>query len=249
MKRFISQHLATLLCTFSFFVAGIIYCQTVTKIYVSKSNVAFFRHKIENPDAYSEESRNRWIWIRDGLNIKSALITDTMLENVMSYNANVKKITTDLPNETSKKDFLKSLINIQFTGADENNFIVEVKAPGPVLAMDLNMMVFNRIKYLALEADQLNFKLILNELSKKQLTYTYDPDSYEFYKDKIRKMVFTNTLEQKQRESAFSVISAPSFNNVPIWPNYKLIILISTFLGFVTGICLEYLLKNYEIEK
>jgi capsular polysaccharide biosynthesis protein len=249
MKNLISQNRVLLICVLLFTMAGTIFSLTSTKMYVSKSHIALFRLKIETPDSNSEESRNRWVWIRDGLNLKSALITDEMLDNIIISNSTAKEKAEHYKNKQLMKEYLKSLINIQFTGADENNFLVEVKAPSPSLAFDLNTIIFDRIRYLAVEADESNFKSVLDELRKKQSELKLDPDTYGFYQDKIRKMVFTHTIDQKQRESAFLIISKPALNEQPIWPNHKMIIILSAFIGLVIGFSLEFILKFCQREK
>ena len=249
MKNFTSQNRITIICVLLLVCIGIIYSATTAKIYTSKSHIALFRIKIENPDLYSEESRNRWVWIRDGLNLKSALVTDSMLEDLIHSNLTAKEKSIHYPNKYLMIEYLRSLINIQFTGADENNFLVEVKATSPSLAYDLNNKIFERIKFLAVDADQSNFNNVLNELLKKQTEFKHDADTYAFYQDKIRKMIFTNTIEQKQRETAYQIITKPILNEQAIWPDHKLIIMTSAFIGLVMGLSLTFLIKHCQSEK
>lgn len=245
----ISLHRLTIFCLFLFFAMGFTYSLTTSKVYSSKSQVAFFRIKIENQDTGTEESRNRWIWIRDGLNIKSALITDSLLENLASSNFEIQKLSSQYPNKQLLFDYLKELINIQFTGADEFNFLIDVHAPSPELAFELNNLIYERVKYFATEEDQNNFKEVITELQKKKNEIKSQPLVLAFYQDKINKMTFNHTVEQKQREKALHIISKPMLNELPIWPNKKLIILVSTFIGLVIGMCLDYLRKSYPREK
>lgn len=240
MKSFISRHKIIFSSLLIFVILGGIYSQTAPKMFVSKSHVALFRLKIENPDTGTEESRNRWIWIRDGLNLKSALINDQTFELIQKNNTVAKSMN---------KQELKNLISIQFTGADENNFIVEVKAPSPELAFELNDLVFRRIKFLAVDADQENFNQLHQILQQKQQSYQKGDPSYAFYQDKIRKMVFSNMIAQKQRNSAFSVITKPEINPTHIWPNFKLILLVSAITGLVIGLALEYLIFNEKMRR
>lgn len=248
MKKISPNHLflgTIVLCT----IAGIAYSFLTPKIYISKSHVAIFRMKIENPDISSEESRNRWVWIRDGLNLKSALVTDEMLASLIETNTKARELAQQFPNKQLMMNYLNGLINIQFTGADENNFLVEVKAPSPTLAFELNSKIFERIKFLAVEADQANFNAVLVELKKKQMELQLEPETYAFYQDKIRKMIFNQIVEQKQRETSFQIISKPTINEKPIWPNTKLIIILSAFIGIVVGFGLRYTVKFYQREK
>lgn len=248
MKKMISAIRIPLASTIIFTIAGIIYCVSATNIYIAKSHVAMFRQKIENPDVPSEESRNRWIWIRDGLNLKSALITDEILENMLKNNTLAKRTVLQHSSTSTMTNYLKSLINIQYTGADENNFMVEVKAPTPALALELNTIIFDRMKYLAVSADQINFKNVIEELKKRQAELSDNQGASSFYEDKIKKMTFTHLIEQKQRESSFVVISKPTVNRSPIWPDAKLIIAAAAFIGLAIGMGLDILLKLKRVK-
>lgn len=246
MKILIKRHRVLFTIVVLFVLLSTTYTIIAPPIFLSKSHVVIFRPKIENPDAGSDESRNRWIWIRDGLNMKSALVTDTMLKKFIISNQTIAGLSKKHPSEQSTIDYLKSLINIQFTGADENNYIVEVKAPNALMAYELNNLIFERIRYLAIDAEQLKFKAILDDLQKKQVEIKADPDTYAFYKDKIKKMIFNHIIEQKQRESSFEVLIKPSVNESPVLPNKKFIIIFSTFIGIVLGLFCEFMLSSYQ---
>jgi hypothetical protein len=234
IKKTITQH-RILIGVFCFFlVTGTIYSITIPKLFTSKSQVVIFRPKLENPDAGFEESRNRWIWIRDGLNQKSALVTDVMLRSFLN----------NATNEQAGLDHIKSMINIQYTGADENNFIIEVKAPEPQLAFELNKLIFKRIKFLAVDIYQENFNKVLFELKNKQEELRADKNTYQFYQDKIQKLIFNQTLEQKQRENSFEVISTPTINNTPAPSKAPYIIILSVLTGLIIGMYIEYLLSK-----
>lgn len=224
-----------------FILAGIIYSFTAQKVYSSKSHVAMFRLKIEDPGSNMEESRNRWIWIRDGLNLKSALFTEFLLDDLLSKNAEAKALAEKFSNKRLAYDHFSKMINIQFTGADENNYLIEVKAPTPQIALELNMMIFNRLKYLAVEADQKKFDELVTELRTKQ--QEQKGANFDFYEDKINKLTFSHIVEQKQKQSAVEVIASPQLNESPIWPRNKLIVAVFAFFGLIFGLALDYVLK------
>lgn len=231
-----------------FALIGLIYSLTTPPVYSSTSQIALFRLKVEDPDNSSEESRNRWIWIRDGLGLKSAIVTDYIIEKIAQSDETARELSSNFPNKHLYYEHLKKFINVQFTGADENNFIVEVKAPSAKLALDLNTLVFERIKYLATKADQQNFEELVTEIKKKQKEQTKDNTTFSFYQDKIMKMSFEQILTQKQKEQAIHIISSPKINNQAIWPKHKLIIAIFAFIGIVTGLAVDFVLKNVQRE-
>lgn len=232
-----------------FTLIGSVYSLNAPKIYSSKSHVAIFRLKIENPDNSSDESRNRWIWIRDGLSLKSALVTDSIIETIAQSDETLKEMASSFDNKQLFNEHIKKFINVQFTGADENNFIIEVKAPTSKLALDLNTLLFDRIKYLATKADQKKFNELVTVIKKKQHQLIKDQAGHAFYDDKIRKLTFNHILEQKQKEEAFQVISKPTINDQPIWPRHKLLIGIFALIGLAFGLGLDYVLKSLQREK
>lgn len=246
MKNFTTK--STIIgCVLLFTLTGILYSVFAPKVYSSKSHVALFRLKIEDPDSGLEESRNRWIWIRDGLNLKSALFTEEMLTQLITKDETAKLITSNFPNKHISYEYFKSFLNIQFTGADENNFLVEVKAPNPKLAYEINKLVFERIKYLAVTADQNKFNNVLNVLKQKQKDNKKDLATYAYYKEKITKLTFNNILEQQQRENSFEVISPPLLNEIPVWPRGYLIIVVSAAIGLVFGVAIDFTAKSLKL--
>jgi hypothetical protein len=234
-------------CALLFTLTGILYTFFAPKVYSSKSHVALFRLKIEDPDSALEESRNRWIWIRDGLNLKSALFTEDMLTQLIAKDETARLISSNFPNKHIVYEYFKTFLNIQFTGADENNFLVEVKAPNAKLAFNLNQLVFDRLKYLAVNSDKFKFENVLTTLKQKQKENKKDQAIYAYYKDKITKLTFNNVLEQQQRENSFEVISPPLLNEVPIWPRGYLIIVLSAVIGLVFGAAIDFAAKSLKL--
>lgn len=238
-----------LLAFFLTTLAGIIFSFVTPKCYIAKSHVALFRQRIEDPDMSTEESKNRWVWIRDGLNLQSALVTDLLLNNFLNTNTEVKKLKDVSPNKKINTEYLKSLIKIDFTGADENNFLIEVKAPSPKMALDLNTLIFERLKFLAVETHQQNFLAVLAKLKKKADEIKTNIDTYNFYQSKINKLNFNHTVNQAQREIGFEVISKPTTNLIAIWPKTNLIILCFAIFGIFFGFFLEFILFHYKEKK
>jgi LPS O-antigen subunit length determinant protein (WzzB/FepE family) len=245
MKNYSSKTLiigSVLIFTF----AGLLYSLLAPKVYSSKSHVALFRLKVEDPDSNMEESRNRWIWVRDGLNLRSALVTQEMIDKVIASDEAAKEIAKKFPNTHLAFEHFSKMIDIQFTGADENNYLVEVKSPSPQLSYALNQAVFERIKYLATTADQKKFDDLINAIKIKQQELKDDQSSYGYYQDKIKKLTLSNIIEQKQRENAFEIIAAPTLNEVAVWPRCYLILVTSAFIGLVAGLALDFFRKHCE---
>lgn len=211
------------------------------KVYLAKSQVAIFRMKVENPDNGSDETRNRWIWIRDGLNINSALLDDEGLAQLLANNEVVKKATSDFQEHQSKIRFLKDLVQIKYTGADENNYLIETRSPNKDLALALNQHVFDKLKYLALQKDAEDFKAVVDKLNNDLNSLPSGSEDAGYYRNKLLKMKFEHAIFQTQKERAFQVISVPSVSEYAVWPKPIAILLVALFLGLVIGALAEFL--------
>lgn len=239
MKKIITQHFILFSTFILVFLIGLIYVFNLKKQYTSTSQVVIFRQKVENPDISSDELSNRWIWIRDGLNQKSALITEELLTSISSRNYKLPDKNKDR-NET-----LKKFINIQFTGADENNFIIEVTSPDPYLSFDLNQALFKRLKHLAVDSYEINFNKIIDKLNSKKNELKNKAEESQFYEEKIKKMNFNHIIEQEQRKHSFEITKLPKINLTPN-KSIKVFLLISICLiGIIFGFFLEFIYFNF----
>lgn len=226
-------------CFITAILCAVIYIGATPKVFLAKSQVAIFRIKVENPDSGSDESRNRWIWIRDGLNINSALLDDESLLGLIKSNKIVEGATQKYTDIQSKLNWLKKLIEVKYTGADENNYLIEVKSTDKELALALNQHVFDRLKYLALIKDSEDFDAIIAKLNSELAASTGEDSA--FYKNKIMKLKFENAIFQTQKERAFQAISQPSLTEQAIWPKPLSIILVMGFFGLLLGSLGEFL--------
>ncbi len=249
MQRFLKDHKPALLVVLITFLGGLIFSLVTPKIYLSKSHVGLFRQNLEDPDGNNEEARNRWVWIRDGLNLQSSLVTDEVLLDFINKSESAKEFNQQNPHKPLSLAYLKSLIKIDYTGADENNYIIEVKASNPKLAYELNNTIFDRLKFLAIDSNRLNFEAVIAKLNATADKVKDNADSYHFYQNKIEKMTFNFTINQTQRERGFSVVTKPSMSEDPIWPKTYLIIVVAVAIGLILGTFLEFLLFYYKKAK
>lgn len=241
MMNLIRKHLLTLIAALLMAMLAIVYILNTPKVYLISSRAAIFRMKVENPDRGWDEGRNRWIWIRDGLNVNSALLTDETLNKFIRENKNAKLFAKGFTSEYEKLKSLRDMVKVQFTGADENNYIIEVRTNQPQLGLDLNQYIFNQLKYLAVDKDQKDFNSLIVNLEKDIAKLNKKSPDYQYYQDKLMKLKFENTLAQSQKEKVFQVISKPTLNTHPVWPRPMALVLIATILGALIGLSLEYL--------
>lgn len=241
MMNLIRRHLLTLISALIMAALAIVYVLNTPKVYLITSRAAIFRMKVENPDRGWDEGRNRWIWIRDGLNMQSALLTDDLINKFLRENKNGKAFAKEFTSQYEKLKSIRDMVKVQFTGADENNYIIEVRTTRPELGLDLNQYVFNQLKYLAVEKDQKDFISLIGSLEKDLAKMNKKSTDYDYYQDKLMKLKFENTLAQSQKEKIFQVVSKPALNTHPIWPRPLALVLIAAILGALMGLSCEYL--------
>ncbi|HEX7676076.1 MAG TPA: hypothetical protein VF412_18010 [Bdellovibrio sp.] len=246
MKQLIKKHSLLVTTTVLFVLIALIYIAITPKVYVAGSRVAIFRMKIENPENASDESRNRWIWIRDGLNINSALVSDEQLKKFLETNDLAKKATQAISSEVGKLNFLRRLTNVQFTGADENNYVIETKSSDPQLALALNAHIFGYLKFLAVQKDNDDFQALANKVAQEADTYPERSQERAFYQNKLMKMKFEHVIGQSQKERVFQVISEPSVGDKAVWPKPLAILLVAVLAGLVIGFVAEYLIFAFK---
>lgn len=232
-----------------FIVSAITYNFTTQKIYQVNSRVAIFRIKVEDPDKGSDDSRNRWIWIRDGLNINSALINDVEIKKFIETNELAQLATRTFSDNNAKINYIRSLIQVSYTGADESNYIIAVKSNHPKLSYELNLHFFNYLKYLALQKDQDDFKQLTENIEKTLKTLDHNSSDYQLYKNKLAKMKFEQIVNQTQKENAFQIITAPTYQKNKIWPKELAILVLATLLGALLGFIAEYGLYLFKLNK
>ncbi len=232
-------------CTIIALLLSGIYILVSPKTYKAKSQALILRAKLDEENFGTEESKNRWIWIRDGLNLKTMLTSDLELMNFINSN---KQDFLNPDNNTNLRN-IKSMIEVIYTGADDNNYIIEVKSNNKSLTEKLNIFLFNRIKFLSIEKPQQEIGIIIEELKKEAIQYPPTSNSYLLIQSKISKLNALKSIELIQNENRFQTIIPPTLETQPIWPNKKLIIFIGFIIGLICGIAIELIIQKNNDDK
>lgn len=221
---------------------GIIYSFTVERVYQADAQALLMRPKIDSQELGTEESKNRWIWIRDGLSLKGLIVSEIDLKIFIETNPQYKNFQNE--NFTN----LKKMIEIQYTGADDNNYIITVKGTNKDFVINLTKHLFERLKVLATDKTQEDYASIIEKLKRDSSQYPNNSIELGNYQSQIRKIALAQTIDQAQKQAAFQIIQLPTLKADPIWPRPKLIILVLSILGFITGIIIEMGISYYNSE-
>lgn len=130
----------------------------------------------------SELSKNRWIWIRDGLEITKRLQSVDL----------AKSILNELNVSEDSSLFVKNKLKIQYTGGDENLWIIDVFYTDQDLAIKIGQSYLKKIELMLQE------KLPKNERGQSipgQSEVIFPPTiTGDVYQQKTKTMIFLVVL-------------------------------------------------------
>lgn len=210
-------------------VVSVVTISQTRPVYQSVSEILILRSKQETPYKVLEESRNRWIWLRDGLSLQ---------QNILDENF-AKKVFADPKLKESELGHLLKLrekVKIEYTGADEFLFRIKVADSSKELALTLNQHAFERIEQLFLEEPVQVFEKSLEAFKAAYQASQRD----EEYQRKLTELTALHAWEQVQRESAFQIILRPMLLEQPIWPKKGAMLVIGFVFGLLIGLILDY---------
>jgi uncharacterized protein involved in exopolysaccharide biosynthesis len=100
-------------------VAGTVLVTTATAKFESTAQVLLKRAQLERAGGASEESKNRWVWVRDGMELKHHLVSEGVLAGVVQQIA-VKGLRAD-------PAMLRKSLTVHYSGGDDNLFTIRVR--------------------------------------------------------------------------------------------------------------------------
>lgn len=227
---------------------GIVSSFTIDPIYQGRAQALMVRIKIEPSSKTIEESRNRWIWIRDGLGIKANLLADETFDNfVKSYSTSIDFKSIKLPTSTLSRDMvpesqllreeLRKMVKVDFTGADDFRFLITVKSVSPQITLRLTEFLFERLELLLVQNYQVQFIEALKSYADVIEPFLKN----QSLKDQVIKMRAEHAFEQAQRKNSFQILNKPTISPNPIWPRKKIITLFGLFVGCMVGLAIDYI--------
>lgn len=180
-----------------------------------------------------EESRNRWIWLRDGLSLQQNILDESLAKEIQAQLASEKEQVFDL-------EALRKKVEISYTGADEFLFKIKVSDINKEAALKMNELVFQRLKELYLNQPQQVFESSLAAYTQEYPLSLRDK-SFEVTVAQLKAL---HAWEQAQRETSFQVLLNPMISQNPIWPKKSALIVVGVLLGLFLGLILDMLLLN-----
>lgn len=229
-------------------VLGLAYSFTTKSIYQAQTHALMLRLKLEPGAKSIEESKNRWIWVRDGIAVKESLLSDealdefiqqdewrNLLEKMSSKKSSLPKELVS--NEQLLREELRKAVRVDFTGADDYRYLVSVRNSSPEMALAFVEFLLARLEYLLVEVYQENF--INSVKSYGAIVEPYIKN--QLFIDDLIKMRAEHAFEQAQRRKSFLIIKSPELSPNPIWPQKKLILVLGLMVGGFIGLTLDFL--------
>lgn len=234
---------------------GIVYIALATKHYTSTSSAVIFRPKVESPHAVDETSKNRWVWLKDGLTLQQSVKSDANLLDAIDqipglqdafrkYSAKSK----DRPNVDQKIEFAKKLskgIKLEYTGADSSTYIVHVTHKDPEIAYRLNKFLLNVLKTRVTTEVKKHYERVLESI-RTQYVVSEDEERTAHLKEAYNKILVSQAVSQSEAELNYQALSLPLVPIEPSSPKIIVILLTSILSGLALGV-LKLLLESNKI--
>lgn len=209
------------------------YIKVTPHVFESLSEVLILRANMETPFKVQEESRNRWIWLRDGLALQKNVMDEKLLQAVLE----------EIEQEPGEKLNLKGLrkkASIEFTGADEFLFKINVRDTSKENALKINQLIFHRLKDLYLVRPVEVFNSSLTAFSEHYPKQGRD----NTVASNINQLKALHGWEQAQREASFQVILSPQVSPEIIWPKKTAVAILGVLLGLFIGVSVDLFLSR-----
>jgi hypothetical protein len=145
--------------------------------------------------------------------------------------------------------YLNKNTKIQYTGADENNFLIETKASDPEVSLTINKLILSQLRYLNVEAFNENFEKTISIIENKKNTFSGIIETQKIYQDKIERMTLGHLIEQNQRELGFVIIKEPVLGRREHYLEFFLTVFAFAFIGIITGLAAETIISNSKVIK
>ncbi len=207
--------------------------------YESTSIIMLKRAQMERSGHSTEESRNRWVWVRDGLELKNELVSEGVLRKVLEIVATkspTKQIATDAPH-------LRKQIEVHYSGGDDNLFTIRVQHSDPALVQAMADAYLEIFPNLAIERRRLALESSLSAMEKSLTDSTLSADQLSRKVEIIETIKGDITLAKAERDQRIVVIQSAT-PAVRIWPQPIFILVAFACLGLFVAAFIAVILKK-----
>lgn len=254
------RHRTTIATVVLFALGALIYDHFAPEQYEVLGRVTVHRTQVEAPNASTEESKNRWIWVRDGYAIKDSLLSQDLLSSILAKSNLLQqryqeflKDNGSLIQDAAKRglgdadlqiqflaDFRKS-IDVDYLGGDAFTFVITVRDKSAILAKEVVAVLIDRLKSLVIQDTQAAYDKSLLAL-QEELRRNTTPEIRASLADTYRGLLSSKVLFVAGAARRVEVVQAPSIPLTPIWPKIDRLLILAMVAGLALGLLLEYAL-------
>lgn len=181
MNLLVLRYWITLLCLLTGICFAGLYGKITKPIFKVTSSIVVYRSQIEPPELVPEDSKNRWVWVRDGLAAKEAILADSVLLSIAQADPVLKTRLDRMQKDAKKNAFrseedlqlqfvheLRKKISIDYTGGDVYSYIFTVKDEDPEMAKRLSKNLMEEYRKIAIDKTKKAYETSLAQLKKKK---------------------------------------------------------------------------------
>lgn len=255
---FLQKHFLLISVTSFSLLAGLVYGLVATKKYEVSARIVINRGQIEAPNLPMEESKNRWVWVRDGYAIKDSLVASDFLTGLIEKlpllrqrfesfaEASVSRMArvSGASSSDLRAQFVSDLgkqISVDFLGGDSFTFVITVRDSAPLLAKEILSKLIDRIRFLVVDETRAGYEKSL-ALLRSEITKKHSGATRAYLGETYQNLLAHSVLFEAQADKRVEVVQQPAIPLDATWPQPDRLLLFALLLGLAVGFCLEYVL-------
>ncbi|MEZ4750332.1 MAG: hypothetical protein R3B54_06820 [Bdellovibrionota bacterium] len=243
----------------SFLVAAFTFYFLLSSTSFQRAGMVVNRSQMSRLNPSLEDSKNRWVWVRDGYAIKEALLSGEFLSQLIDELPLLKERYTRYQEAQGARvdgvagathadlraEFVRQIareLSVDFLGGDSFTFVLTARDANPLLGKRLLAKLIDRIRYLVVEepkaAYQNSLASLRTEMSKKQSSSTL-----RFLDETYQSVLATSILFEAQAGKRVDVVERPAIPLESAWPKNGRLLILALALGIALGLGVEYVLN------
>lgn len=233
-------------------VAGLAYALAAKPVFESVASVVLYRDRVENPNSVSEDAKNRWVWVRDGLTLTEGLLSDDFFESVVKKSPPLQARFDAFRNslvqrhglpasEEAMLQFahgLRKSLRIDYTGGDSNTFVFKARDASPAVARELAQAMVDRLRELWVTERHDMAAAALAAIAKDVPPGEAGLESRSYLRNTYNGLLVSARLADVLAARNFQVVRRPSLPLDPLWPRRSLIVALGALVGLLAGLFL-----------
>jgi uncharacterized protein involved in exopolysaccharide biosynthesis len=211
--------------------------------YESTGIIMLKRAQMERSGHSTEDSRNRWVWVRDGLELKNELLSEEVLKRVAAL-AEKKSLPIQSPIDIAK---LRKQVEVHYSGGDDNLFTIRLRHLVPATAKEIVEAYLEVFPTLAIERRLTALESSLESMEKSLLDKHLSPDQHSRKVEIIETIKSDVTFAKAERDQRIVIIQSASAP-VIVWPKPIFIFVAFGCFGvFFAALITAYLKKMKKL--